>query len=866
MAIGSWLRWNIWGNNDTHHQNKNKRSNENAVKVIRYKRQASIGEKVLGTSGKMVKRGVARAAYGGNHSGKENSHSGVMRKKRVIEVENALRAIAEALGKKEQLARSLMLEKKNGGLGRVLKEGLGLGGAKLVKLVGVVLYRLVGNEDVENHEIMCGRGFLRFVEGVLSGVECCEAGGKGYVEGRRLAAKTVRKLARYSEKCALVIGRDTGIVRLLVVVLKREGKGCQAEAAAAVANLARHGLKFQAYIRKHKGIPALVRVIKKKDYDPTAVFHAMRALTEFSLHPRWQVLMITEGAVPAAVDLVEVCPDIEIVSEATRFIGNISAEKTGREAATAVGGVEVLSYRAAGMVNEVNGVYEYSLKEKEMELAADVFRAMANVCVGYKEATRKAIAAGGVTALVAACDTEKTDDLLKVEAFRGLLIIAQAGSSYRAAVLREISFRVKVKVAAGKLYDHLYDLSRRIKVEACADRKDEAPETIAGLSELANRFVFGSAAENAKTMPGAKSEAARAFRPSGRVLSVAKPAPRQKRKCTKDNRSGAVSPSRSPCRSSGKGSGNNSSNKALVKSGSSKRRCTGWTTSSSTCSVAGTGVEPLQDMDRNLFDIGKPLGRGGYATVFLAKNRRTKELVAIKRFHPPCSSLPNAKEIAQMHARRALKERHIWEGLFHKNVVSYLGCFFNEDGALNLVAEYVPGWSLADHLAHITKFPEHLVAKITCQIVDGLDYLHRAGVTHRDLKPANIMIDPEGTVKITDFGVSSALDVPTMTGNTLVGTPWYIAPEMIEGRPYGKSVDVWSLGCTVLELATGRRPYHDLKAHQALFKMVSDRMPPIADTLSPVCRDFLKTCWVWKPEQRPYPTHLRRHPFLANAR
>jgi serine/threonine protein kinase len=272
----------------------------------------------------------------------------------------------------------------------------------------------------------------------------------------------------------------------------------------------------------------------------------------------------------------------------------------------------------------------------------------------------------------------------------------------------------------------------------------------------------------------------------------------------------------------------------------------------------------VEELEEDVFEIGTPLGRGGFATVYLAKNLRTDELVAVKRFHPVASALPDAKKKAEMAARRALKEQRIWDGLTHRNVVAYKGCFFGEEGELNLVAEYIPGWSLADHLSQINKFPEHLVARITKQIVDGLDYLHREGVTHRDIKPANILVDPSGVIKLTDFGVSSALDVPTMTGNTLVGTPHFIAPEMIEGRPYNKSVDIWSLGCTVLELATGRRPYHDLRAHEALFRIAQDRKPPpIPSSVSPPLRDFLKTCWVWDPEKRPLTSHLKRHPFLA---
>jgi len=258
------------------------------------------------------------------------------------------------------------------------------------------------------------------------------------------------------------------------------------------------------------------------------------------------------------------------------------------------------------------------------------------------------------------------------------------------------------------------------------------------------------------------------------------------------------------------------------------------------------------------FELGQVLGRGGYGVVYMARNVRTNEIVAIKSFH----AVDSGQTLYTVDPR-AFKEQRLWQRLRHENIVEYKGSFIGEKGDLNLVIEYVDGWSLAEHLAQFNEFHEPLVREITRQVLHGLRYLHSHGVTHRDLKPGNIMVNQNGMVKITDFGVSSCVDLQTAgSGHTMVGTPWYIAPEMIEGRPYDHSVDIWSLGCTVLELATGRRPYHTLNAMAALFRMVQDRMPPIPPNLSAECASFLKACWVWEPSKRPSAADLLKHPFV----
>lgn len=772
-------------------------------------------------------------------------------------------------------------------------------------------------------------------------------------DGWRLAARALRHIAAFSDEHAKRLARESDVVKLLVARLhaavttgvpRAEGVEC----AAALANFARHGLHFQAYIWKHAGMPALSEAAQQSE-DLACKFHACRALAEFSLEQKWMMLLVGEGCVAIMLTIMEDSKDKEILSEATRFLGNVATSKIGREAVNTAGGIEKM---VARVLTTVGGGRK---EEKTVLLTIDLLRTASNLCVNSKDAALTLINLGGVMAFIEAYGGDEDDvpDQVKAEAFRGLLIIAQGGHGCRASVLREIGIKIRQDTAQGRRTEHLYDLGRRIKVEASAERKDDFPETIAGLGAMSKNYLFQAgplatgmdSSQTPNSVPDIQSPAAKNFRQSGRLLSVQRPV-HHKERLEKERRERpprmptpahqvisaqgaeiqrrprpgnhgkdggralnsdlaknngpahhAGTPAAHPNRNLNKGNHDNNNLdeiptcKVIERNGGHGQKgqndgnwvlavwsavCNAVTRPPNIASGAPgknrgehvSGVRTSESYSENgedVFEIGVPLGRGGFATVYLAKNVRSGELVAVKRFHPLNLTTPDARKKAELAARRAIKEQRIWDGLHHKNVVSYRGCFFGENGELNLVAEYIPGWSLADHLSQISRFPEHMVACITLQIVDGLDYLHKCGVTHRDVKPANILVNPDGVIKITDFGVSTAVDVPTMTGNTVVGTPWYIAPEMIEGRPYGKSVDIWSLGCTVLELATGRRPYHSLRPHVAMYRMTQDRMPPIPKKLSQPLRDFLKTCWVWNPPERPTPAHLRRHPFLATV-
>ena len=155
--------------------------------------------------------------------------------------------------------------------------------------------------------------------------------------------------------------------------------------------------------------------------------------------------------------------------------------------------------------------------------------------------------------------------------------------------------------------------------------------------------------------------------------------------------------------------------------------------------------------------------------------------------------------------------------------------------------EYVDGGSLADAVKRFPNGIQHNeLVRIVTQIVDGLAYLHSQRVIHRDLKPANILFSKKGVVKIADFDISTQVCGLNTKQRSCVGTPWYTAPEVILVEPYSYSADIWSLGCTVFQLATGTCPYEGYGAVQAMFQIVHSGCPkyPAHATIREDLRDL----------------------------
>ncbi|KAK1430240.1 hypothetical protein QVD17_12840 [Tagetes erecta] len=197
----------------------------------------------------------------------------------------------------------------------------------------------------------------------------------------------------------------------------------------------------------------------------------------------------------------------------------------------------------------------------------------------------------------------------------------------------------------------------------------------------------------------------------------------------------------------------------------------------------------------------------------------------------------------------------------HDNIVRYLGTD-KDDGKLYIFLELVPKGSLAN-LYQKYRLRDSQVSTYTRQILSGLSYLHDRNVVHRDIKCANILVDVSGSVKLADFGLAKATKLNDI--KSCKGTPFWMAPEVVNNKKnkgYGPAADIWSLGCTVLEMLTGQVPYSHLEGMQALFRIGSGELPDIPKTLSIEARDFILKCLQVNPNDRPIAAQLLNHPFV----
>lgn len=258
------------------------------------------------------------------------------------------------------------------------------------------------------------------------------------------------------------------------------------------------------------------------------------------------------------------------------------------------------------------------------------------------------------------------------------------------------------------------------------------------------------------------------------------------------------------------------------------------------------------------YQMGNCIGRGQFGSVYRALNLNTGQMVAVKRIKTTGKTEKEVKEL--MH------EVDLLQSLDHPSIVKYEG-LVRGPNVLSIILEYVENGSLLHTLKAFGIFPEKLVAGYVVRILEGLDFLHERKVVHCDLKAANILTTKNGNVKLSDFGVS--LNLKAMERNLTskrqdaIGTPNWMAPEVIELHGASTASDIWSLGCTIIELLTGKPPYGDLLAMSAMFRIVEDDRPPIPEKCSPPLADFLLKCFQKDPTLRPSAAELFDHEWLS---
>ncbi|KAL0314252.1 UNVERIFIED_CONTAM: Mitogen-activated protein kinase kinase kinase [Sesamum angustifolium] len=217
-------------------------------------------------------------------------------------------------------------------------------------------------------------------------------------------------------------------------------------------------------------------------------------------------------------------------------------------------------------------------------------------------------------------------------------------------------------------------------------------------------------------------------------------------------------------------------------------------------------------------------------------------------------SLLDQRDEGKQHIIQLEQEIALLSQFEHENIVQYYGTK-KDQSHLYIFLELVKGSLLSLYQKYNLR--DSQVSAYTRQILHGLKYLHDRNVLHRDIKCANILVDTNGSVKLADFGLAKATKLNDV--KSCKGTALWMAPE--EPRLW-LAADIWSLGCTVLEMLTRRFPYSNLEAMTALFRIGSGERPPIPDSLSSDARDFILTCLQVDPSLRPTAAQLLDHPFV----
>jgi eukaryotic-like serine/threonine-protein kinase len=225
--------------------------------------------------------------------------------------------------------------------------------------------------------------------------------------------------------------------------------------------------------------------------------------------------------------------------------------------------------------------------------------------------------------------------------------------------------------------------------------------------------------------------------------------------------------------------------------------------------------------------IVREIGRGGMGVVYEAVQEGLDRPVAVKALDP---KLVRSKEQLE----RFRREGRVYARLRHESIVA-VHDLVEKDEQVFLITEFVDGVDLARLLSKGGALPAECVAVVGARVADALDYVHFSSMLHRDVKPANVMLSREGEVKLMDFGIAKGEDDPALTrAGMLVGSPSYMAPEVLGGDEAGPAADVWALGVTLYELLTGEKPFRGANAEELFGAIRRGRFPRIR-SLAPDC-------------------------------
>uniref|UniRef100_A0A8C8VUX0 Serine/threonine-protein kinase Nek4 n=1 Tax=Peromyscus maniculatus bairdii TaxID=230844 RepID=A0A8C8VUX0_PERMB len=252
------------------------------------------------------------------------------------------------------------------------------------------------------------------------------------------------------------------------------------------------------------------------------------------------------------------------------------------------------------------------------------------------------------------------------------------------------------------------------------------------------------------------------------------------------------------------------------------------------------------------------VGRGSYGEVTLVKHRPDGKQYVIKKL--------NLRNASSRERRAAEQEAQLLSQLKHPNIVTYKESWEGGDGLLYIVMGFCEGGDLYRKLKEQKGqlLPESRVVEWFVQIAMALQYLHEKHILHRDLKTQNVFLTRTNIIKVGDLGIARVLEHQGDMASTLIGTPYYMSPELFSNQPYNYKSDVWALGCCVYEMATLKHAFNAKDMNSLVYRIIEGKLPPMPKVYSRELAELIRTMLSRRPEERPSVRSILRQPYIKH--